>query len=67
MQARTIDFGHRLAHHGKPISRDRLKLALGIATDKATVLTHLIRAQPEAPPATGPGDPHATVDLPRAA
>jgi hypothetical protein len=67
MHARTLDAQHRLAHHGKPISRDNLKLALGIATDKATTLTHIIRAQREAPPTTAPGNPQATTDLSSAA
>jgi hypothetical protein len=66
-QARALDAEHRLAHHGKPISRDRLKLALGIATDKATVLVHVIRADHDTPPATGPAGPQPTADLPHAA
>jgi hypothetical protein len=67
VQARALDARHRLAHHGKPISRDNLKLALGIATDKATTLIHAIRVQYEAPAATGPDGQQATAELPSAA
>jgi integrase len=59
IQAQAIDAEHRLAHRGKPVSRDNLKLALGIATDTATALTHVIRAQHEAPAATAPNDQQA--------
>ena len=53
-QARALDAEHRLAHRGRPISRDKLKLTLGIATDKATALVHIIRAEHDPPGATGP-------------
>jgi hypothetical protein len=66
MQARALDARHRLAHRGKPISRDKLKVTLGIATDKATALTRIIRVQHEAPRSTGPGDEQAA-GLPSAA
>jgi hypothetical protein len=64
MQARAIDAEHRLAHRGKPISRDNLKLALGIATDTATTLIHIIRAQGDV---TALGGQQATADVPSAA
>jgi hypothetical protein len=66
-QARTLDAEHRLANHGKPISRDNLKLGLGIATDKATALVHLVRAEHDPPTATDPVDQQADTDLPHAA
>ena len=66
MRARVLDARHRLAHHGKPISRDNLKLALGIATDKATNLVHIIRAQHETSETTEP-DGQEAADLPSAA
>jgi hypothetical protein len=66
-QARAIDGEHRMANRGKPISRDNLKLALGIATDKATALVHIIRAEHDPPAAAGPDDQQTARDLPRAA
>ena len=66
-QARAIDAEHRLANRGKPISRDNLKLALGIATDKATALVHVIRAEHDPPAATGPDSQQTARDFPRAA
>jgi hypothetical protein len=55
-QARALDTEHRLANFGKPISRDNLKLQLGIATDKATALVHLVRAEHDPPAAAEPAD-----------
>jgi hypothetical protein len=66
-QARTLDTEHRRANRGRPISRDNLKLGLSVATDKATVLVHMIRAEQDAPAASGPDDQQAAADLPRAA
>ena len=66
-QARTLDTEHRLAHHGKSISRDRMKLGLGIATDKATALVHLVRAEHDLPATTEPAGQQADTDLPHAA
>jgi hypothetical protein len=42
---RVLDMRHRHANRGRPISRDRLKAALGIATNTASALTHIIRAE----------------------
>jgi hypothetical protein len=66
-QARALDAQHPLAHHGKPISRDNLKARLSIATDKATTLVRIVRAEHDPPAATDPDDQQATTHLPRAA
>jgi hypothetical protein len=44
-QARILDMQHRHANRGKPISRERLKATLGIATNTASTLTHIIRTE----------------------
>jgi hypothetical protein len=51
-EARALDARHRHANRGKPISRDKLKAALGIATTTASTLTRVIRAEPDDQPAT---------------
>jgi hypothetical protein len=51
-RARTLDAEYRKAH-GRPISRDKLKMTLAISTDRATALVSLIRAEHDA--TTGPG------------
>jgi len=48
-RARALDAEHRAANRGKPISRDRLKAALGIATSTASTLTHIIRGEQDTP------------------
>jgi hypothetical protein len=66
-QARLLDAQHRRANYGKPISRDNLKVGLSVATDKATALVHIIRAERDASPPAGPDDQRAAPDLPHAA
>jgi hypothetical protein len=53
-QARILDAEHQKAH-GRHISRDKLKAALAISTDRATALVSLVRAEPDA--TTAPGEP----------
>ncbi len=66
-QARVLDTEHRRANRGRPISRDKLKLGLSVATDKATALVHVIRAEHDPPAAAEPDDQEAATELPRAA
>jgi hypothetical protein len=58
-RARMLDAEHRKAH-GRHISRDKLKAALAISTDRATALVSLIRAECDAAAAPGEvaGDGH---------
>jgi hypothetical protein len=60
-QARALDAEHRAAHWGKPISRDNLKLRLSVATDTATALIHIVRAEHDQAAVTDSDDelPHA--------
>jgi hypothetical protein len=51
-RARRLDTEHRKAH-GRPISRDKLKVALAISTDRATALVSMIRAERHATAAPG--------------
>ena len=51
-RARMLDAEHRKAH-GRPISRDKLKVTLAISTDRATALVGLIRAEHDATAAPG--------------
>jgi len=46
-RARKLDAEHQKAH-ARHISRDKLKAALAISTDRATALVSLIRAEPDA-------------------
>ena len=62
-QARTLDIQHRSANHGKPISRDRLKATLGIATNTASTLTHIIRTEQDTAATTEQDDRSTSTNL----
>jgi Protein of unknown function (DUF2637) len=65
-QARALDAEHRAVNRGKPISRDNLRLRLSVATDTATALTHMIRAEHGTPTTTEQDDQPPTGVLPHA-
>jgi hypothetical protein len=66
-EARALDARHRHANRGKPISRDKLKAALGIATTTASTLTRIIRAEPDGPATAAPDETIEQDDQPATA
>jgi hypothetical protein len=64
--ARVLDMQHRHANRGRPISRDKLKATLGIATNTASTLTRIIRTEQGMHATTERDEQPPAADLPHA-